>query len=75
MTRPDVCVEAVEVAAATVPPDQPKADGTLSWDATTIVVMLAHGGGQRDVGYSDADASAAGLGLELKPAASDRYTE
>ncbi|GAA3439119.1 ester cyclase [Kutzneria kofuensis] len=32
-------VTSVEAAAYTVPTDGPEADGTLSWDATTIVVV------------------------------------
>ena len=32
-------IVAVDAAAYTVPTDGPEADGTLSWDATTIVVV------------------------------------
>ncbi|MDQ6816005.1 MAG: mandelate racemase, partial [Actinomycetota bacterium] len=45
-------IEDVEVAAYTIPTDGPEADGTLSWDSTTIVVVHAHGGGERGLGYT-----------------------
>ena len=56
-----VAVEAVEVAAYTVPTDAPEADGTLAWDATTIVVVHAHAGGASGLGYTYADVSTAKL--------------
>ena len=39
MTHNDHEVSAVNAAAYTVPTDAPEADGTLAWDATTIVVV------------------------------------
>ena len=60
-TKTDAPVETLEVAAYTVPTDAPEADGTLSWDATTIVVVHAWGGGERGVGYTYADLSTATL--------------
>ncbi len=45
-------VERIEVAAFTVPTDQPESDGTLTWDSTTIVVVEAHGGGRTGLGYT-----------------------
>ena len=59
--RVEVPVEALEVGAYTVPTDQPEADGTLSWDSTTIVVVHAHGGGEVGLGYTYADISTAKL--------------
>ena len=59
--RAEVPVDALEVGAYTVPTDQPEADGTLSWDSTTIVVVHAHGGGASGVGYTYADVSTAKL--------------
>ena len=41
----EVPVEAVDVAAYTVPTDAPEADGTLSWESTTIVVVHVEAGG------------------------------
>jgi L-alanine-DL-glutamate epimerase-like enolase superfamily enzyme len=59
--RVEVPVEALEVAAYTVPTDAPEADGTLSWTETTIVVVHARGGGERGLGYTYADVSTAKL--------------
>ncbi len=60
-TRVEAPVEAVEVAAYTVPTDAPEADGTLSWEATTIVVVHARAGDEQGIGYTYADVSTAKL--------------
>ncbi len=60
-TRAEVSVDELEVAAYTIPTDAPEADGTLAWDATTIVVVHAHGAGERGLGYTYADVSTAKL--------------
>jgi L-alanine-DL-glutamate epimerase-like enolase superfamily enzyme len=60
-TRVDTPVEVVEVAAYTVPTDAPEADGTLSWDETTIVVVHARAGDAQGLGYTYADVSTAKL--------------
>jgi L-alanine-DL-glutamate epimerase-like enolase superfamily enzyme len=52
-------IDDIAVTAATIPTDAPESDGTLSWDSTTIVVVEAHAGGERGVGYSYADPAAA----------------
>ena len=44
----EAAVERLDVAAYTVPTEEPASDGTLMWDETTIVIVEAHGGG--DVG-------------------------
>ena len=44
--RAEAPVEQLEVGAYTIPTDAPEADGTLAWDATTIVVVHARGGGE-----------------------------
>ncbi len=59
--RIDAAVDELDVAAYTVPTDAPEADGTLSWTSTTIVVVHAHAGGERGVGYTYADVSTAKL--------------
>jgi L-alanine-DL-glutamate epimerase-like enolase superfamily enzyme len=67
-TREHVRVERLETHAFRVPTDGPdgkESDGTLTWDATTIVMVLAHAGGRCGLGYTYADVSAAGL-LESK---------
>ena len=55
----------LNVAAFTIPTDAPEADGTLSWDATTIVVVHAHAPGATGLGYTYADVSTAKL-IETK---------
>jgi L-alanine-DL-glutamate epimerase-like enolase superfamily enzyme len=54
-------VEQLDVGAYTIPTDAPEADGTLAWDATTIVVVHARGGGESGLGYTYADVSTAKL--------------
>ena len=59
--RAEIPVDELEVGAYTIPTDAPEADGTLAWDATTIVVVHAHGGGERGLGYTYADVATAKL--------------
>lgn len=54
-------VEQLAARAFTIPTDAPEADGTLSWDATTIVVAEAGAAGHTGVGYSYAAGAAAPL--------------
>jgi L-alanine-DL-glutamate epimerase-like enolase superfamily enzyme len=54
-------VERLDVSAYTIPTDQPESDGTLAWDATTIVVVEAHAGGRSGLGYTYAPAAVATL--------------
>src|SRR5581483_11554430 len=49
-----------------VPTDRPEADGTIAWDATTVVLVEAVAdSGARGLGYSYTSASAAVLVHEL----------
>ncbi len=57
----EVPVEGLEIEAFTIPTDAPEADGTLAWDATTIVVVHAYAGDHRGIGYSYADVATAKL--------------
>jgi L-alanine-DL-glutamate epimerase-like enolase superfamily enzyme len=50
--KPYAPVERLEVRAYTVPTEEPESDGTLEWDATTIVVAEVQGGGTRGLGYT-----------------------
>lgn len=61
MGRPDATVDRLAVRACTVPTEEPQTDGTLRWDATTIVVVEATGGDHVGIGYSYADAAAASV--------------
>jgi len=54
-------VEGIEAEARTIATDGPESDGTLEWDATTIVLARVRGDGVTGVGYTYADASAAAL--------------
>jgi L-alanine-DL-glutamate epimerase-like enolase superfamily enzyme len=60
-----VPVERVTARAFTVPTDASEADGTLSWDSTTVVLVQASAGGHTGVGYSYAAGAAAPLVREL----------
>ena len=60
-----VLIEQLTARAFTVPTDAPESDGTLSWDATTIVVAEARAAGHTGVGYSYAAGAAAPLIREL----------
>jgi L-alanine-DL-glutamate epimerase-like enolase superfamily enzyme len=54
-------IERLTVTACTIPTDAPEADGTLAWASTTIVVVEAFADGRCGLGYTYADAAAAGL--------------
>ncbi|HET9500494.1 MAG TPA: enolase C-terminal domain-like protein [Marmoricola sp.] len=57
----DATVEALSVAAYTVPTDAPEADGTWHWDRTTLVVVHARALGVEGLGYTYGPASVCGL--------------
>ncbi len=58
----------LRVAAYRVPTDLPEADGTLEWDATTLVLVELEAGAQWGIGYTYADASLVRLiGSTLAP--------
>lgn len=52
MTRPEVPVRRVDAAAYTVPTERPEADGTLRWDATTLVTAHVTAGPVTGFGYT-----------------------
>jgi L-alanine-DL-glutamate epimerase-like enolase superfamily enzyme len=54
-------VASVESRAFTVPTERPESDGTLEWDATTIVVVEVEAGGERGLGYTYSHAAAAAV--------------
>ena len=56
-----VALDRLDVSAYTVPTDSPEADGTYSWDKTTIVIVEAYGGGKKGLGYTYADTATATL--------------
>ena len=61
MSAPDVVIGDVRAAAYTVPTEQPESDGTLEWDAVTVVVAEVDAGGSTGIGYTYSDAGTAGL--------------
>jgi hypothetical protein len=57
----DVAIEGINVFVYCVPMDFPESDGTLEWDATTLVLVGLRGGGRQGLGYTCTAASAAEL--------------
>jgi L-alanine-DL-glutamate epimerase-like enolase superfamily enzyme len=60
-----VRIERLGVRVAHVPTDRPESDGTLSWDATTVVICEAEAGGRVGIGYTYASRAAATIVDEL----------
>jgi L-alanine-DL-glutamate epimerase-like enolase superfamily enzyme len=58
-------VSDLRVVAYTIPTDTPEADGTLEWDATTIVVVEAAAGGATGIGYTYGSAVCAAIVHDL----------
>ena len=58
VTEPPAVGE-ITTAVYVIPTDAPEADGTLSWDQTTMVVAWARAGAARGMGWSYAAAAAA----------------
>lgn len=61
MSVTDPAVERLDVAVYRLTTDRPEADGTLTWDATTAVVVHVSTGGATGLGWTYADASAANV--------------
>lgn len=57
----DVAIDAVSADAFTIPLEAPESDGTLAWDATTIVIVSVSAGGTTGVGYTYAPPATAAL--------------
>ncbi|MGH8149154.1 MAG: enolase C-terminal domain-like protein [Steroidobacteraceae bacterium] len=60
-TAQPIRVERLETRAYTIPTDLPEADGTASWNATTIIIVHVYGGGRVGLGYTYTHACAAAL--------------
>jgi L-alanine-DL-glutamate epimerase-like enolase superfamily enzyme len=52
MTVLGVPIDAINVAVYQFPTDQPEADGTLSWSATTAVTVTVHAGWRLGLGWT-----------------------
>ncbi|KDN87563.1 enolase C-terminal domain-like protein [Kitasatospora cheerisanensis] len=50
--QPAFPVDRLTVRVYTVPTDHPEADGTLSWDATTLILVEARSGGTAGLGWT-----------------------
>lgn len=58
MFRPEAPLARPRVRAFRIPTDAPEADGTLAWEATTLVLVTLEAGGRQGLGYSYASAAA-----------------
>lgn len=56
-----IAVEKIEVTAFEIPTDAPEADGTLSWQSTTLILVEAEAAGKKGTGYTYANEAAAFL--------------
>jgi L-alanine-DL-glutamate epimerase-like enolase superfamily enzyme len=54
-------IERLDVHVVRVPTDAPESDGTLRWDATTVVICRAAAAGRVGVGYTYASRAAAAV--------------
>jgi L-alanine-DL-glutamate epimerase-like enolase superfamily enzyme len=57
----DPRIDEVEARVFTVPLEEPESDGTLTWEATTAIVVLLRAGGCEGLGYTYGDRSVAAL--------------
>ncbi len=60
-SRPAAPLGAIKARAYRIPTEEPESDGTLSWRATTLVLVAAEAGGRRGLGYTYAHRAAAVL--------------
>jgi L-alanine-DL-glutamate epimerase-like enolase superfamily enzyme len=60
-TRAQARIDALDVSAYTIPTATPESDGTLRWDATTMVYVEVHAGGESGIGFTYADLATAKL--------------
>ncbi len=61
MAEQSIPIAGMQVNAFTIPTSSPEADGTLEWNATTIVIVEVQAGGTRGLGYTYADTATAKL--------------
>jgi L-alanine-DL-glutamate epimerase-like enolase superfamily enzyme len=55
--NPEISIDSVTAQAFEIPTDRPEADGTISWNSTTLVLVQVSGGGKTGVGYTYSSAS------------------
>lgn len=59
--QPDAPIEHVRARAFKIPTDRPEADGTITWNSTTIVLVEAAAAGKVGIGYTYSSACIANL--------------
>ncbi|HKU85834.1 MAG TPA: enolase C-terminal domain-like protein, partial [Casimicrobiaceae bacterium] len=59
MSRAAAPIADLRVSAYTIPTDAPESDGTLEWNATTLVLVEVSAGGATGIGYSYANRATA----------------
>ncbi|MGB0086465.1 MAG: enolase C-terminal domain-like protein [Rhodomicrobiaceae bacterium] len=59
--KPEAPIEKIEPRVFRIPTETPEADGTLDWNATTMLLVTAAAGGATGMGYSYSGASAAAV--------------
>ena len=57
----EVTIDSLHATAYRIPTDFPESDGTLEWNATTLVLSEVRGGDQTGIGYTYADRATAVL--------------
>ena len=57
--HPSVSIDHLHATAYRIPTDFPESDGTIEWNATTLVLAEARGGDQTGTGYTYADRATA----------------
>jgi len=55
------CISGIRASTFTIPTATPESDGTLEWNATTLVLVEIDGGGKTGIGFSYADTATAQL--------------
>lgn len=65
MAASDPRVDGLDVAAYTVPTEQPEADGTLAWDSTTLVLVRVRAAGETGLGWTYGPVACAAAAREL----------
>lgn len=58
-TEQEARIDKLIVSAYTIPTETPEADGTISWESTTMVLVKLAGGGKEGIGYTYAPAATA----------------